>query len=52
MRNHSFRLALQERARCYISNEQYEQARQDLDLLRTLDPENPEAEVCVLSMIE
>ena len=42
-------LALTERARCYIANDQYEQARQDLDLLRTIDPENTEAEVRTLS---
>lgn len=44
-KDHFSRLALTERARCYIANDQYEQARQDLDLLRSIDPENAEAEV-------
>lgn len=42
-------LALTQRARCYLAKQQYDQARQDLDLLLIIDPQNAETEVRFLA---
>jgi tetratricopeptide (TPR) repeat protein len=40
------------RAQCYLAKQQYDQAKQDLNDLLTIDPENNEAQVLFLFNIE
>ena len=40
-------LALKQRAQCYMAKERYDQARSDLDLLLSIDPDNFEVQVSI-----
>ena len=40
------------RAQCYLNKQQYHQAKQDLDDLLSIDPENSEAQVGVFRLLE